>query len=34
MTEADLARIQEYYPNFGDGDDIEVVLVGKSCIEQ
>lgn len=35
MTEDDLARIKEYYPDFGDGDDgIEVVLVRKSCLEQ
>ncbi|SOB57592.1 protein of unknown function [Pseudodesulfovibrio profundus] len=34
MTELDLVRIKEYYPDFGDGDDIEVVLVGKSCLEQ
>lgn len=37
MTELDLARIREYYPDFRtvDGDDgIEVVLVGKSCLEQ
>jgi hypothetical protein len=35
MTELDLAKIREYYPDFGDGDDgIEVVLVGKSCLEQ
>ena len=34
MTELDLAKIREYYPEFVDGDDIEVVLVGKSCLEQ
>jgi hypothetical protein len=34
MTELDLAHIREHYPDFGDGDDIEVVLVGKSCLEQ
>jgi hypothetical protein len=36
MTELDLTKIRENYPDFGtgDGDDgIEVVLVGKSCLE-